>query len=118
MFPGLPSRLEREIKQLYLQRILKGDVEKLSKFKIRIVDSPKRNDIVFQGASVLGEFIIIFEQCLKSDLKLSNKYLLINPKKTKGNAMKDNDNFWITKQYYEEVGLDRAVQIESMKRYT
>lgn len=54
MFPGLPSRLEREMKQLYLQRILKGDVEKLSKFKIRIVDSPKRNDIVFQGASVLG----------------------------------------------------------------
>lgn len=56
MFPGLPSRLEREMKQLYLQRILKGDVEKLSKFKIRIVDSPKRNDIVFQGASVLGEW--------------------------------------------------------------
>lgn len=44
------------MKQLYLERILKGDVEKLSKFKIRIADSPKRNDIVFQGASVLGMF--------------------------------------------------------------
>ena len=30
MYPGLPSRLEREIKQLYLQRVLKGDTGKLS----------------------------------------------------------------------------------------
>lgn len=30
MYPGLPSRLEREIKQLYLERVLKGDTEKLS----------------------------------------------------------------------------------------
>ena len=29
MYPGLPSRLEREIKQLYLERVVKGDVEKL-----------------------------------------------------------------------------------------
>lgn len=30
MYPGLPSRLEREIKQLYLARVLKGDTTKLS----------------------------------------------------------------------------------------
>lgn len=30
MYPGLPSRLEREIKQLYLERVLKGDTDKLS----------------------------------------------------------------------------------------
>lgn len=30
MYPGLPSRLEREIKQLYLERVLNGDTEKLS----------------------------------------------------------------------------------------
>lgn len=30
MYPGLPSRLEREIKQLYLERILKGDAGNLS----------------------------------------------------------------------------------------
>lgn len=30
MYPGLPSRLEREIKQLYLERVLDGDTEKLS----------------------------------------------------------------------------------------
>ena len=32
MYPGLPSRLEREIKQLYLERVLKGDSEKLAVF--------------------------------------------------------------------------------------
>jgi len=30
MYPGLPSRLEREIKQLYLERVLKNDTEKLA----------------------------------------------------------------------------------------
>ena len=30
MYPGLPSRLEREIKQLYLERVLKGQAERLS----------------------------------------------------------------------------------------
>ena len=30
MFPGLPSRLEREVKQLYLVRTLKGDTRKFS----------------------------------------------------------------------------------------
>jgi len=30
MYPGLPSRLKREIKQLYLERVLKGDTDRLS----------------------------------------------------------------------------------------
>ena len=30
MYPGLPSRLEREIKQLYLERVLAGNTAKLS----------------------------------------------------------------------------------------
>lgn len=30
MYPGLPSRLEREIKQLYLERVLDGDIKRLS----------------------------------------------------------------------------------------
>lgn len=30
MFPGFPSRLERELKQLYLERVLKGDTTRLS----------------------------------------------------------------------------------------
>lgn len=30
MFAGLPSRMEREMKQLYLQGVLQGDTSKLS----------------------------------------------------------------------------------------
>lgn len=30
MYPGLPSRLEREIKQLYLSRVLRDDTSKLN----------------------------------------------------------------------------------------
>merc|ERR1712098_679462 len=45
MYPGLPSRLEREIKQLYLEKVLKGDTERLSKFKIMIEDPPKRRNM-------------------------------------------------------------------------
>merc|ERR1711874_496051 len=76
MYPGLPSRLEREIKQLYLERVLKGDTERLSKFKIRIEDPPRRKDMVFIGGAVLAD------------------------------VMKDKEEFWMTKAEYEEKGLD------------
>ena len=72
MYPGLPSRLEREIKQLYLERVLKGDTERLSKFKIRIEDPPRRKDMVFIGGAILAEI------------------------------MKDKPEFWMMKADYEE----------------
>jgi len=75
MYPGLPSRLEREIKQLYLERVLKGDTERLSKFKIRIEDPPRRKDMVFIGGAVLAD------------------------------VMKDRDDFWMSKAEYEEKGI-------------
>uniref|UniRef100_A0A4W6E3Q7 Actin-related protein 2 n=1 Tax=Lates calcarifer TaxID=8187 RepID=A0A4W6E3Q7_LATCA len=75
MYPGLPSRLERELKQLYLERVLKGDVDKLSKFKIRIEDPPRRKHMVFLGGAVLADI------------------------------MKDKDNFWMTREEYEDKGM-------------
>nr|WOD57886.1 Arp2D2 [Drosophila barbarae] len=75
MYPGLPSRLEREIKQLYLERVLKNDSEKLAKFRIRIEDPPRRKEMVFIGGAVLAE------------------------------VAKDRDSFWISKQEYQEQGL-------------
>jgi len=74
MYPGLPSRLEREMKQLYLERILKGDVEKLAKFKIRIEDPPRRKHMVFMGGAVLAEI------------------------------MKDKQEFWMSRAEYQEQG--------------
>ena len=75
MYPGLPSRLEREIKQLYLERVLKGETDRLSKFKIRIEDPPRRKDMVFIGGAVLAD------------------------------VMKDREDFWMSKKEYEEKGL-------------
>ncbi|KAK2160265.1 hypothetical protein LSH36_137g06065 [Paralvinella palmiformis] len=75
MYPGLPSRLEREIKQLYLERVLKGDAERLSKFKIRIEDPPRRKHMVFIGGAVLADI------------------------------MKDKDSFWMSRAEYQEQGL-------------
>ncbi|XP_062502417.1 actin-related protein 2-B [Corticium candelabrum] len=76
MYPGLPSRLEREIKQLYLERVLKGDTSKLSKFKIRIEDPPRRKHMVFLGGAVLADI------------------------------MKDKASFWMSRQEYKERGLN------------
>jgi actin-related protein 2 len=75
MYPGLPSRLEREIKQLYLERVLKGDTDRLSKFKIRIEDPPRRKDMVFIGGAVLAD------------------------------VMKDREDFWMSKAEYQEKGI-------------
>jgi actin-related protein 2 len=75
MFPGLPSRLEREINQLYLENVLRGDVEKLSRFKLRIEDPPERKHMVYLGGAVLADI------------------------------MKDKDEFWMSKREYEEQGL-------------
>ncbi|XP_026572220.1 actin-related protein 2-A-like [Pseudonaja textilis] len=74
MYPGLPSRLEREIKQLYLEQVLNGDAGKLSKFKIRIEDPPCRKHMVFLGGAVLA------------------------------NIMKDKEGFWLQRSDYLEKG--------------
>lgn len=74
MYPGLPSRLEKEIKQLWLTRVLNGDPARLSKFKVRIEDPPRRRHMVFLGGAVLA------------------------------NIMADKENMWITKAEWEEQG--------------
>jgi len=74
MYPGLPSRLEKDMRDLYLSKILKGDEKKMAKFKLRIEDPPRRKHMVFLGGSVLADI------------------------------MKDKDEFWISKQEWAEMG--------------
>ena len=78
MYPGLPSRLEKEMKQLYLTRVLNSDPSRLNvrssnpllilrdaqsdfiprqKFKIRIEDPPRRKHMVFLGGAVLADIM-------------------------------------------------------------
>src|SRR5881398_1482597 len=54
MYPGLPSRLEKELKQLWLTRVLRDDPTRLSQFKVRIEDPPRRRHMVFLGGAVLA----------------------------------------------------------------
>lgn len=74
MYPGLPSRLEKEMRSLYLKNVLKGDEKRLAKFKLRIEDPPRRKHMVYLGGSVLADI------------------------------MKDRPEFWITKQEWAEQG--------------
>lgn len=74
MFPGLPSRLEKDMKDLYLEKILKGDEKALARFKLRIEDPPRRKHMVFLGGSVLADI------------------------------MKDREEFWITKAEWQDCG--------------
>lgn len=57
MYAGLPSRLEKEIKELYLTRVLKGNEKGLDKFKLRIEDPPNRHHMVYLGGSVLADIM-------------------------------------------------------------
>jgi len=85
MYPGLPSRLEKEVKQLYLKNVLKGDTSRLSKFKIKVEDPPNRKHLVFIGGAVLAEIY------------------------------KDRPEFWITKQEIDENGIERALEMHGIK---
>jgi actin-related protein 2 len=74
MYPGLPSRLERDIKREYVAVVGGGDASRLSKYKIRIEDPPRRKHMVFLGGAVLADI------------------------------MKDKEDFWFTKAEYDEIG--------------
>lgn len=47
MFPGLPSRLEKEIKQLYLSKVLDGNPERLNVSRLEFFH--RKNFIDFHG---------------------------------------------------------------------
>jgi actin-related protein 2 len=85
MYPGLPSRLEKEVKQLYLEKVLNGDTSRLSKFKIKVEDPPTRKHLVFIGGAVLAEIY------------------------------KDRPEFWITKQEIDENGIEKALEMHGIK---
>jgi len=76
MYPGLPSRMEKDIRQFYLDRVLKGKTETFHKFKCRIEDPPRRKHMVFLGGAVLAEI------------------------------MKDKEHFWMNKTEWAEDGVN------------
>ncbi|KAL0344157.1 UNVERIFIED_CONTAM: Actin-related protein 2 [Sesamum angustifolium] len=75
MYPGLPSRLEKEISDRYLEVVLKGNKDGLKKLRLRIEDPPRRKHMVYLGGAVLA------------------------------GIMKDAPEFWISRQDYLEEGI-------------
>eukprot|EP00854_Cymbomonas_tetramitiformis_P012494 gene12494-14759_t len=74
MYPGMPSRLEKGLKDLYLKHVLKGNKDGLKKLRLRVEDPPRRRHMVFLGGAVLADI------------------------------MKDKPDFWISKAEWEEEG--------------
>jgi len=79
MYPGLPSRLEKDITDLYMAEICKGDKARLKKFKLKIEDPPRRKHMVFLGGSVLADI------------------------------MKERAEFWMSNADYQEMGIKRLI---------
>lgn len=80
MYPGLPSRLEKDIRELYLKQVAKGDKAQAARLKLRIEDPPRRKHMVFLGGSVLADI------------------------------MKDKEAFWMSKAEYQEKGVEHALK--------
>ncbi|CAE6068750.1 unnamed protein product [Arabidopsis arenosa] len=76
MYPGLPSRLEKEIQDRYLDTVLKGNKDGLKKLRLRIEDPPRRKHMVYLGGAVLA------------------------------GIMKDAPEFWINREDYMEEGIN------------
>ncbi len=76
MFPGYASRIEEELKKIYIEKNLKLANNKTIKIPINIIDSPRRKFSVFIGATVL-----------------SNIY-----------NTSQNQEYWISKQDWDESG--------------
>jgi actin-related protein 2 len=74
MYPGLPTRLEKEVRQLYFDKVAKGNKTQLDKFICKIEDPPRRKHMVFLGGAVLAQI------------------------------MKDRDEFWVSRQDWLEKG--------------
>ena len=76
MFAGYASRIEKEIKALYIEKGLKNTKDKSIKVPINIIDSPRRKYSVFIGAAVLSAIY----------------------------SKPQYDSYWISKKDWEEAG--------------
>lgn len=55
MYPGMTSRLEKDIRSLYLQKVAGNDPTRAAKLKLAIEDPPQRKHMVFLGGSFFAD---------------------------------------------------------------
>jgi len=54
MFPGLSSRVEKDLKDIYVKEKFGGDRSGLNRVPIKVLDPPRRKHGVFIGGSFLA----------------------------------------------------------------
>lgn len=54
MFPGLSSRVEKDLKEIYVKDKFNGDRKGLNRLPIQVHDPPRRKHGVFIGASFIA----------------------------------------------------------------
>jgi len=55
MIPGLSSRIEHDLKEIYVVKKFRGDRKGLNRVPIVVHDPPSRKNAVFMGASFFGK---------------------------------------------------------------
>lgn len=56
MIPGLSTRLEHELREVYVKKKGKGDRSILNRVKVTVNDPPRRKNAVFMGGSFFANF--------------------------------------------------------------
>ncbi len=112
----MPSRLEKDIKQLYLAKTLGGDVSRLKKFKIKIEDPPRRKHLVRLALRSKCRDGARARRRLRVCTHAANA-VGMNPRAALGlqvflggsvlaDICKDGENYWLSKKEWEERGPD------------
>jgi len=111
MYPGLPSRLEKEIKQLYLTRTLNNDTSRLE-----VTLKKKTFFFFFFFLSFLSPEISTFlcvSRFQKFKVRIEDpprrKHMVFLGGAVLAEIMKDKEDFWVTKREYDEMGVSRAL---------
>lgn len=80
MFPGMPNRIQRDIRQRYLKEVLREDQSRSKKCHISVEAPSNREFTTFLGGCILSELM-----------------------------SKGSNEFWITRAMYEEIGVERLL---------
>jgi actin-related protein 2 len=131
MYAGLPSRLEKDIKALYLDKVLKGNKEGLavSTFTLFYLFILTQNKSLKITVKKSFEGSLLFKKKNKTLINIPNfekkkqqkfRVRIEDPPRRKhmvflGGAvlaeiMKDKDHFWMNRSEYQEMGLTAVLR--------
>ena len=112
MYPGLPSRLEKEMKQLYLTRVLGGDPTRLNvSFLFLCYLPPSFLSFflldVFSLIRLLDAYIRTYKQKFKIKIEdpPRRKHMVFLGGAVLADIMKGREDFWISREEWFEKGV-------------